>query len=276
MICSRRTWLMRSILTCMTRKSGTPFKSMNPTIAAMIGRITKSSPDSWTSTRRAMITPPTAMIGAATSRVRAICRKSWICWTSLVLRVMSDAVPSWFSSRAENVCRSEELDLLDVVGVARDERRGAELVQLPRGECLHLPKDGAAQVPADTHRCRRSPVHGDHGDDPHADGDPQHHSAGPPYVRHVAFRHPVVDDVRVQIWQVQVGHRLDRHEHDHERDFAKIGSEIGAQESDQHLAFLIGFLVRAINSARSMPAMASVRGTVPNSACRMPRRRSVL
>jgi len=49
----------------------------------------------------AMITPPTIMIGAATMSVSAICRKIWICWTSLVLRVISEAVPKLFISRAE-------------------------------------------------------------------------------------------------------------------------------------------------------------------------------
>jgi hypothetical protein len=33
--------------------------------------------------------------------VSAICRKIWICWTSLVLRVIREAVPKLFISRAE-------------------------------------------------------------------------------------------------------------------------------------------------------------------------------
>ena len=48
--------------------------------------------------------PPTHMIGAITIRVSAICRNSWICWMSLVLRVISDAVPKRFISLAENAC----------------------------------------------------------------------------------------------------------------------------------------------------------------------------
>ena len=46
--------------------------------------------------------PPTHMIGAITIMVSAICMKICICWMSLVLRVMSDAVPNLFMSRAEN------------------------------------------------------------------------------------------------------------------------------------------------------------------------------
>jgi hypothetical protein len=48
--------------------------------------------------------PPTHMIGAMTMRVSAICMNSWICCTSLVLRVMSDGVPKRFISRAEKPC----------------------------------------------------------------------------------------------------------------------------------------------------------------------------
>ena len=52
----------------------------------------------------AMITPPTLMIGAITINVSATCKKIWICWTSLVLRVISDGVPNRFISRAEKDC----------------------------------------------------------------------------------------------------------------------------------------------------------------------------
>ncbi len=48
-----------------------------------------------------MNTPPTIMIGAPAMIVSAICRKIWICWTSLVLRVMREGVPKLFISRAE-------------------------------------------------------------------------------------------------------------------------------------------------------------------------------
>ena len=44
------------------------------------------------------------MIGAITIIVSAICKNSWICWMSFVLRVISDGVPKRFISRAENAC----------------------------------------------------------------------------------------------------------------------------------------------------------------------------
>ena len=71
-ICSRSTWLMRSILTCMDRNSGTALTSMTPRMAAITGMITIRRADSCTSSRRAMNTPPTAMMGALTRMVRAI------------------------------------------------------------------------------------------------------------------------------------------------------------------------------------------------------------
>ena len=74
---------------------------MMSTIAAISGTATTSRRESVTSSLRAMITPPTIMIGAAAMIVSAICRKIWICWTSLVLRVMREAVPKLFISRAE-------------------------------------------------------------------------------------------------------------------------------------------------------------------------------
>ena len=101
MICSRITWLIRSIFTCIDRKRGTAFQSMKPTIAARSGMTTISSPERVTSVRSAMNTPPTNMIGALTIKVSAICMKSWICCTSFVLRVISEAVPKRFISRAE-------------------------------------------------------------------------------------------------------------------------------------------------------------------------------
>ena len=103
-ICSRSTWLMRSILACMDRNSGTTMTRITPITTAMTGTATASSGDSAEPSLTAMITPPTHMIGAMTIRVRAICRNSWICWTSLVLRVMRDGVPKSFISRAEKAC----------------------------------------------------------------------------------------------------------------------------------------------------------------------------
>ena len=48
--------------------------------------------------------PPTHMIGADTIRVNVIRASIWTCWTSLVVRVISDGVPNRPTSRAEKSC----------------------------------------------------------------------------------------------------------------------------------------------------------------------------
>ena len=71
---------------------------------AISGTITTSVSESCAFSRIAMMTPPIARIGAVRRIVSAICRKSWTCWTSFVLRVISDGVPKRVISRAEKCC----------------------------------------------------------------------------------------------------------------------------------------------------------------------------
>ena len=47
--------------------------------------------------------PPTARIGAMIIMFRPIRTTIWTCWTSLVLRVMSDGVPNRLSSACEKL-----------------------------------------------------------------------------------------------------------------------------------------------------------------------------
>ena len=75
-ICSRSTWLMRSILACIDRNSGTTAISIAPITTAMTGTATASSGDSAAPSLTAMKIPPTHMIGAMTMSVRAICKNS--------------------------------------------------------------------------------------------------------------------------------------------------------------------------------------------------------
>ncbi len=49
-----------------------------------------------------MTTPPTHMIGAATSIVQVTITSICTCCTSLVVRVISDGAPNPATSRAEN------------------------------------------------------------------------------------------------------------------------------------------------------------------------------
>ena len=59
---------------------------------------TTDRPTSW---RRAMTTPTTIVMGAAMAIVQAITTSICTCWTSLVMRVMSDGAPKVPTSRAE-------------------------------------------------------------------------------------------------------------------------------------------------------------------------------
>ncbi len=74
---SRMTWLIRSSLTCMARKSGMARDMTVPMKMAMIGRTTTSRSDSGPSWRTARMIPPTAMIGAVIITVRSMNTTVW-------------------------------------------------------------------------------------------------------------------------------------------------------------------------------------------------------
>jgi hypothetical protein len=57
--------------------------------------------DSPGSSRTAKTMPITIVIGAVIIIVQAMTTSIWICWTSLVVRVISDGAPNWPTSRAE-------------------------------------------------------------------------------------------------------------------------------------------------------------------------------
>ena len=101
-ICSRRIRLTASIRACMTRNCGTIRTITAPMASTSTGTHTAISQDSPTSSRSAMTTPPTHMIGAATSIVQVSRTSICTCCTSLVLRVISDGAPNRLTSRAEN------------------------------------------------------------------------------------------------------------------------------------------------------------------------------
>jgi len=101
-ICSRSTCVIRSIFTCIDWKRGIAKYIRIAKTAIISGRITIRMADSVTFSRTARMMPPTSMMGAVTSMVSAIWTKSCTCWTSLVLRVISEGVPKRFISAAEN------------------------------------------------------------------------------------------------------------------------------------------------------------------------------
>jgi hypothetical protein len=101
---SRITWFTRSTRTCIDLNSGMAFRSMSPMMTAITGTTTAMSPESGTSWRTAMMTPPMAMNGASTMTLRPMTTTIWTCWTSLVVRVISEGAPNVLSSASENRC----------------------------------------------------------------------------------------------------------------------------------------------------------------------------
>ena len=93
--CSRRIRFTASMRVCISRKPGTIREMIPPTARNSSGTQTASSQDSPRSSRIAISTPPTIMIGAATIIVQDISTSIWTCCTSLVLRVISDGAPIW-------------------------------------------------------------------------------------------------------------------------------------------------------------------------------------
>ena len=56
------------------------------------------------------MTPPTARIGAMIIMFRPIRTTIWTCWTSFVLRVMSDGVPNRSSSACEKLSTFRKIE----------------------------------------------------------------------------------------------------------------------------------------------------------------------
>src|SRR5699024_2459917 len=85
------------------------------------------------------------------------------------------------------------LNLLDVIGVARDQGRGAELSDFEHRQDVDLPVDGAAEVPSDAHAgAGAEEDRGDRGDDLD-EADQQHRHTGRPDEVGIAFGHAFVD-----------------------------------------------------------------------------------
>jgi hypothetical protein len=61
---------------------------------------------------------------------------------------------------------------------------------------------------------------------PSIERDQQHEAAGADDVVRVALDHAVVDDVRVEAGQVQVGDGLDRHQDQHDAERQPVGPQV--------------------------------------------------
>ena len=131
----------------------------------------------------------------------------------------------------------QHLHLLDVVGVAGDQRRRPELVR-PRG-CENVPtrwKSAGAQVAAERHRGPRPEVH--RADRCSRICTSETISIIAPVrddVAGVAAGDAVVDDVGVQAGQVQRGHGADELQQHDERERPAVGREVLLQDPDQHV-----------------------------------------
>ena len=102
-ICSRSTRLTPSISFWICRNSGTMRLTTTLIEATSTATLTTISQDSPRSSRSAMKTPPTHMIGADTMTVQVSRTSICTCCTSLVVRVIRDGAPKALTSRAEKV-----------------------------------------------------------------------------------------------------------------------------------------------------------------------------
>ena len=101
-ICSRSTRLTQSTDSCIRRNWGTMRRITRPTHSASSGTATATSHERPTSSRSAMITPPTIMIGAETITAAAMKTTCWTWVASLVLREIRVGAPKRETSWAEN------------------------------------------------------------------------------------------------------------------------------------------------------------------------------
>lgn len=123
-ICSRSTRFTVSSRSCMVRNSGRIRFTIRLTETPRTGTTASSTPDRGTSWPSAITMPPTHMIGADTISVNDISTSICTCWTSLVVRVISDGAPNWPTSRAEKLCTRSKI-------AARTSRPRAEAVRAP-------------------------------------------------------------------------------------------------------------------------------------------------
>ncbi len=177
-ICSRRVRFTASRRACICRNSGRMRRISRPMKSISTGATATSSSESGPSWRMASSTPPTSVIGAATTSVKVMSASVCTCCTSLVVRVISEGAPE-----GRHLAGRERLDLLE---------------------------ERAAHVAADDHRraCAVVDGAGRAGDLQERDG--EHHAAGADDVGGVAGDDAAIDDVGVERRQVERGRRLDQ------------------------------------------------------------------
>ena len=172
------------------------------------------------------------------------------------------------------------LHLLDVVGVAGDQARRAEVVELDLAERLDLAEDRRAHVAPEAHGDLGREVDGDERRDHQRERHAEHEAAGLDDVVDVARDHTVVDDVRVELGQVQVGDRLDELQHHHERDGGAVRPQVLPQDGDHRwVSWVSGsgagreaFRDRFVEAGRACVPRARRIARVPTRKAAAPRR----
>ena len=92
---------MRSMRTCICWNAGTIRETIRPSTSTVPGIANTSTTESPRSSRTAITMPITIVSGAAIIIVAAMTTSICTCWTSFVIRVISDAAPNRPTSRAE-------------------------------------------------------------------------------------------------------------------------------------------------------------------------------
>jgi hypothetical protein len=123
----------------------------------------------------------------------------------------------------------EHLDLLDVVGGARDQRRCADLLHLAGREGADPLEQVAPQVTAERGGGARAEPGGPHRADDLHDRDREHHAPEPPDQRGVPGDDAVVDDRRVEAREVEHREHADERRHRFNHQEARRGF-LGKQE----------------------------------------------
>ena len=201
-ICSRITRLIWSMRSCISWKAGTISATITPRMTAAAGMATARITERPGSSRTAMTMPTTIVIGAPIAIVQVITTSICTCWTSLVMRVISDGAPN----APDLACR----EVGDLVEEARPE------------------------VAPEAHRDLRTEVHSGRRTRPLHERDEEHQRALALDEAHVAHQHALVDDVGVQRGQEQRGggrHGLEQH---HDAEELSVGPKLPAEEADQH------------------------------------------
>jgi len=100
MICSRSTALTSSVRSCMTVNSGISCRISRAMMMTTTGAEAHTSQDRPASSRTAMMMPPTTISGRLTMKLSISRNSIWICWTSLVPRVIRVGAPKEETSSA--------------------------------------------------------------------------------------------------------------------------------------------------------------------------------